>query len=155
MIISTNDLAFVRYVPMVRIANVPGHYTTKIAVTLANSSASEFYLDYENVDGQWAASNACVFCVTNGINGDGVIGVRRVVTPNSDALEFALHVANTQSTANVVVTTVGEHDEGVITIPTTVPDGCSLVSYDQGYNEKGWTRELGRLQKYQDIFSAV
>jgi hypothetical protein len=142
---------------MIRIANVSGHYTSKIVVELTNEgSVQEFYLDYENADGQWTASNACIFNITGYVERSNVVDVERVFTPNDDALAFALRVDDDQElTANVEVTVIGTHDDGVITIPTNVSDGSTFTPFHNGYKQQGWAMEVGRLQKYQDIFSGL
>jgi hypothetical protein len=147
-----NDVTFDTRVPMIHIANVPGHYTAKVAVKLSNGGVADFYLEYENADDQWIASNACA--LNMGL--DLLSGyAERVVTPNSDALSFALRVNDkqTDATANVAVTVMGSHEEGIITIPSGVPEGSTFSRFDDGYNDNGWTHEVGRLQKYEEIFS--
>jgi len=159
MIVSQNNLTFRDRVPIVRIANVSGHYTGKIVVDMVNEgSVQEFYLEYENVDGQWLASNACAHCITGYVEHSKVVGVERVygVGDDEDALAFAIRMNDDQErTANVEVTVIGTHDDGVITIPTNVPDGSTFTPFDEGYKQNGLMNEVGRLQKYQDIFSSL
>ena len=151
------------YAPLIRVADAPGKYTAKIDVFVENTQCGlEFFLDYENENSEWTASNACAMAITHGCSDGGcggIVGIRR--TTNVSSLEFVLDMprsktASSQSrTANVSVSVIGDHADGIVTIPDAVPDDVVSVSFDDGYRENGWSMEINRLGWYHDLFSSV
>lgn len=151
------------YAPLIKIADVPGKYTAKIDIFVENTHcALEFFLDYENNNNVWTASNACAMNITNGCSDGGcggIVGIQRAT--NVSTLEFMLdmprsNTANCQGrTANVSVLVLGEHADGIITVPDSVPDDVTSVHFDDGYRQNGWTMEVNRLGLYHDLFSNV
>lgn len=145
-----------RRLPLVKIQNVPGKYLGKVHAT-ADTYALNFYFEYENAGGAWTASNACVLdhTLVSDTNSIVVEGVKRVTS--TDGLEFFLQGTQTTDTlsANVSVTVLGTHEEGVIVVPDAVPDDATHVSYDDGYPMTSSPAELGRRQYYLDQMSSV
>lgn len=149
---TTKEITFDGDLPLVRISNVPGRYLGEIIVDLDSlQKGFTFYFEFENVDHDWSASNACCMCMTKG-DTTKLDTVRRVTSTND--LEFFIRVPGvTTANGRVSVTVMGTHEPTVINIPDDVSSSATSVPYTDGYREKGWTMELGRLQYYQDIFA--
>lgn len=147
-----NEIDFNTNVPLISITNIPGRYIAKITVAVESSeSGFDFYLDFENINNTWSALNPCVLCLTKG---DMCMdGVKHIIS--TDKLEFFLRIPDCVSRANVTVHVLGTHEDDVITIPTSILDDITYVSYDKGYKENGWLNKIGNMEYYIELFKNI